>query len=150
MTKKSLIIAILFSFCFLSFKQIHNTENKVLVYGLVINYGCEQEPETTVEYAYEIVEKAKYNQASAILREKLLKQYPKAKRVETGSSFYQYGADAAAIVILKQTVFYPGKCEYYNYIIGFGKSTDEALATATKNCLTSTYIKCDVLKSESW
>ena len=150
MKKKSLLLAILYSFCFLSFKGIPKTENKVLVYGLVVNYGCKLEPETTVEYAYDIVEKSEYKEATTALSERLLKQYPDAKRVETGSSFYQYGADAAAIVILKQTVFYPGKCPYFNYVIGFGKSVDEALVRATKECITSTYIKCDVLLSKSW
>ncbi len=150
MKKKSYLLALLCSLCFLSFKELPRTENMVLIYGLVINYGCDSGPETTVEYKYEIVEQSKYKEGSTILRENLLKQYPGAKRVETGSSFYQYGAEAAAIVILKQTVFYPGKCQYINYVIGFGKSTDEALVTATKYCITSTYIKCDVLFSKSW
>lgn len=98
MIVKSFLAALVFSICLMSFKYVPRTENKVLIYGLVINYGCEQQPETTAEYSYEIVDKSKYNQASALLREKLLKQYSKAKRIETGSSFYQYGADAADIV----------------------------------------------------
>lgn len=150
MKKKSFLLLLLCSLCLLSFKDSPAIENKVLIYGLIINNGCQYDPETTVDYEYEIVDQSNYKEATIVLSERLSKKYPEAKRIETGSSYYQYGGEAAAIVILKQTSFYPGKCQYINYVIGFGKSEDEALITATKYCITSTYIRCDVLLSKTW
>lgn len=123
----------------------------VFVYGLVINYGCDDQPETTVDYKYSIVEESKYKKETEVIRNNLLEQYPKSKRVETGSSFYQYGAEAAAVVIMKQSVQYPNRCQYFNYIFGWGKSAEEALNKAQRDCITSNNnITCEVLFKKTW
>jgi hypothetical protein len=137
------------SFAFFTVKKAKNATT-VFIYGLVINEGCKYEPDNTVEYMYNIVEEAKYKEATTVIREKLLKQYPNSKRIETGSSIYQYGADAAAAVIIKQTVQYVNGCQYSNFLIRFGKSQEEAIKKATVDCNNSNRINCEILLNKTW
>jgi len=139
------------SILFLSFGFVkeETIENRVMIYGIVYNSACGTE--TVQTYYTKLVDASDVNEAYKQMKEYLEIGWPNAKRIQVGSSKFDYGTDASNMSILKWKAG-NSNCEYTVYVVAFGTTEGEALNNAirTKNSAAGESVSYEMVEQKYW
>jgi hypothetical protein len=124
------LVVMLVSFTMSSASSTTQNPSRVVVYGVVYVKTCNSEVPTY--YRYKIVNASDLQAERADLKSRLENDYPTALRIRMGSSSFDFGTSARAMLVynFSKTL---NNCSYKVLMIQFGSDSADAYQRAVKN-----------------